>query len=514
VAELGLEGRPIVALKGISKSFGKTRVLRDVDFAVYPGEAHLLAGENGAGKSTLIKILAGVHQDYSGAIELDGVRIRPRSPAEAQALGIAVIHQELSIVPSMTVADNLFLGGFLCRSGFVSDRRQSEEARKLLAEFGIEVDPSRLAGDLPVSAQQMIEIARALRFNGRVVVMDEPTSALNAVETERLYALIARLKERGCGIVYITHKMEEIYRIADRITVLRDGMLAGAAKASGLPVSRLIEWMVGRNFDEQFHREQPPLGAELLRVDDYTVANPKLAFPPLVDGVSFRLRSGEILGVAGLQGSGNSELLWALFGALRQRASGSIVFAGERLEPRSPRDSVSRGLALLTNDRKATGLVLSMPVVANITLASIARHSPAGWRRSQSERAAAESAARAVHLDARSLEMETGQLSGGNQQKVALAKWMETRPKLLLLDDPTRGVDVGAKFEIYQLMNEWTAAGTAILLISSELPELLGMSDRVMVMHRGRVSAMLEKADAVPRTVLAAAMGQRSERIQ
>jgi ribose transport system ATP-binding protein len=514
VAELSRAGGPIVALKGISKSFGATRVLRDVDFAIYPGEVHLLAGENGAGKSTLIKILAGVHQDYSGTIELEGASVRPNSPAEAQSLGIAVIYQELSIVPSMTVADNLFLGGFLCRSGFVSDRRQHEEARKLLAEFDMEVDPGKLAGDLPVSAQQMIEIARALRSNGRVVVMDEPTSALNAVETERLYGLIARLKERGCGIVYITHKMEEIYRVADRITVLRDGTLAGAARASELPVSKLIEWMVGRNFDEQFYREQRELGAELLRVDDLTVRNPKPGLPPLVDGVSFRLRSGEILGVAGLQGSGNSELLWALFGALRQRASGSVVFAGERLDSRSPRGSISKGLALLTNDRKATGLVLSMSVVANITLASIARHSPAGWRISSSERAAAESAARAVRLRARSLEMETGQLSGGNQQKVALAKWMETRPKLLLLDDPTRGVDVGAKFEIYQLMNEWTAAGTGILLISSELPELLGMSDRVMVMHRGRVSAMLEKAEAVPQTVLAAAMGQRSEQIQ
>jgi ABC-type sugar transport system ATPase subunit len=308
--------------------------------------------------------------------------------------------------------------------------------------------------------------------------------------------------------------MEEIYRVADRITVLRDGALAGTARAADLPMARLIHWMIGRNLDEQFHRGQPKPGAELLRVDDFTVRNPKPGLPPLVDGVSFRLRAGEILGVAGLQGSGNSELFWALFGALGKRASGSVVFAGERLDVRAPRECIRKGLALLTNDRKATGLVLSMSVVANITLASVGRHSPWGWRSSPSEREAAESAARAVRLRAASLRMETAQLSGGNQQKVALAKWMETRPKLLLLDDPTRGVDIGAKFEIYELMNEWTAAGTAILLISSELPELLGMSDRIMAMHRGRVSAMLEKSEATPETVLAAAMGQQSERIQ
>jgi len=414
----------------------------------------------------------------------------------------------------MTVADNLFLGGFLCRGGFVSDALQRAEARKLLADFDIDIDPERLAGDLPVSAQQMIEIAKALRSSARVVVMDEPTSALNAVQAERLYGLIARLKERGCGIVYITHRMEEIYRVADRITVLRDGSFAGAAKASELPMSWLIEWMVGRNINEQFHREQPELGAPALRVENFTVSNDNAGLPPLVDNVSLSVRSGEILGVAGLQGSGNSELFWALFGALGQPASGSVYLAGERYDARSPRASVRKGLALLTNDRKATGLVLSMSVVANITLSSIARHSRGGWRSSQAEYAAAERAARLVRLRAESLDMEAGHLSGGNQQKVALAKWMEIRPKILLLDDPTRGVDVGAKSEIYQLMNEWTAAGTAILLISSELPELLGMSDRVMVMHRGRVSGMLEKAEASPAAVLAAAMGQHSMQIQ
>lgn len=509
-----MSANPIVTMKGIGKRFGPVSVLRDVDFEVHSSEVHVLAGENGAGKSTLIKILAGVYQDYDGSIELDGMPFRPQSPAEARSLGIAVIYQELSIVPSMTVADNLFLGRFLCSHGFVSDRRQRVEARRILREFGIDLDCDRLACDLPVSAQQMIEIAKALGANARVVVMDEPTSALNSVETERLFDLIARLKQRGCGIVYITHKMEEIYRVADRISVLRDGAPVGAAFASELPRKQMIEWMVGRSIEEQFHREPPEFEGELLRVEDFTVSNPQLGRPPLVDGMSFSVRAGEILGVAGLQGSGNSELFWGLFGALGDSVAGAVTLEGQRLAIRSPQDAVRNGLALLTNDRKASGLVLSMSVTANIALASMKQLSPGGWRNRVHERRLAESAARSVRLRAASLDMEAGQLSGGNQQKVALAKWVETHPRVLLLDDPTRGVDVGAKREIYQLMNEWTAAGMSILLISSELPELLGMSDRVMVMHRGRMTHMLDRRDATPQSVLTAAMGQQPVPIQ
>jgi ABC-type sugar transport system ATPase subunit len=504
----------VVRMQHIGKHFGPVAVLRGVNLDLYPGEVHLLAGENGAGKSTLIKILAGVHQDYEGFIELGGITVHPKSPAEAQALGIAVIYQELSLVPSMTVADNLFLGRFLCARGFVSDRRQRAEAQRMLLELGIDLDCNRRAGDLPVSAQQMIEIAKALHANARVVVMDEPTSALNSVETERLFDLVARLKRRACAIVYITHKMEEIYRVADRITVLRDGAAAGTALASELPLARLIEWMVGRSIEEQVDRHSPEFGREILRVDGLTVRNPQRGRPPLVDQVSFSLRSGEILGVAGLQGSGNSELFWAIFGALGDAASGTVALDGERLALRSPEAAVRRGLALVTNDRKASGLVMPMSITGNIVLTTLKQLSRRGWRNPAREREAAQLAARSVRLRAASLDMEAGHLSGGNQQKVVFAKWMQTNPRVLLLDDPTRGVDVGAKREIYQLMNEYTAAGMSILLISSELPELLGMSDRLMVMHRGRVTAIFEKREATPQTVLAAAMGRQPAPIQ
>jgi ABC-type sugar transport system ATPase subunit len=504
--------RPAIRMKGISKRFGTVSVLRNVDFEAHAGEVHLLAGENGAGKSTLIKIAAGVYQDYDGLIEIDGSRVRPISPAEARSLGVAVIYQELSIVPSMTVADNLFLGRFLCSGGFVSDRRQRVEAQAALGSLGIDLDCRRLAGELPVSAQQMIEIAKALTCNARVVIMDEPTSALNAVETKHLFDLVARLKQSGCAVIYITHKMEEIYQIADRITVLRDGSRVGTAPAAELPLPQLIEWMVGRTIEEQFERHPVEPGSEMFRVQNFSVRHSQPGHPPLVDDTSFSVRAGEILGFAGLQGSGNTELFWGLFGAMGTSANGQVFVNEQRVPIRSPQEAIRSSLALLTNDRKTSGLVLPMPVTTNIVLASLDRLARGGWRNKNRERGAAESAACSVHLRAASLDMEAGQLSGGNQQKVVLAKWMETRPRVLLLDDPTRGVDIGAKREIYKLMNEWTSSGMVILLISSELPELLGMSDRLLVMHRGRVTAEFDRRQATPQAVLAAAMGHGESR--
>lgn len=500
---------PIVRMSGIGKSFGGVPVLRGVDLEIHSGEVHVLAGENGAGKSTLMKILAGVYPDYEGSVELDGARVQLDSPAMARALGIGVIYQELSLVPSMTVVDNLFLGRFLCSRGFVSDRRQRDEAQAMLADLGIELDCARLAGELPVSSQQMIEIAKVLGANARVVVMDEPTSALNAVETERLFQLIERLKSRGCGIVYISHKMEEIYRVADRITVLRDGERVRSASAAEMPLSSLIECMVGRSIDEQIHRAATQFGDEQLRVESFSVKSTLRGRPDAVSNVSLSVRAGEILGVAGLQGSGNSEFFWGIFGAMGDSVRGALHVAGKPVGIHSVHDAIQNGIALLTNDRKGSGLVLSLPVIANITLADLQKLSPRGWRDAVKEREVAESAARSVRLRAASIQMEAGHLSGGNQQKVALAKWILTKPRVLLLDDPTRGVDVGAKAEIYQLMNEWTAAGASILLISSEMPELLGMSDRVIVMHRGVVTAEFARNTATPQLVLAAAMGQQ-----
>lgn len=499
---------PLVRLTGITKRFGAVTVLKDVKFEVAAGEVHVLAGENGAGKSTLIKILAGIHTDFEGQIQYCGQPARPRSPLEANALGVAVIHQELSLIGPMSVADNIFLGRTPTRGGFVCDARQHEEALHWVRQLGLEIDVRQPVEQFPIAVQQLIEIAKALSQKAKVIVMDEPTSALNAPEVEKLFALIHTLKQRGCGIVYISHKMEEIECIADRITVLRDGEWVGTAPAKELPTQKFIQWMVGRDLGEQFPRRAPHPGAERLRLENFGVFPEGLAGKCAAQGVSLEVRAGEILGIGGLQGSGTSQLLLGMFGAYGCATRGAMRLDGSEVSFASPRSAIESGLVLLTNDRKATGLVLSLSIIANATLAGLRELSRAGWRRPDAERAAAESTTSRMKLRAASLELEVGALSGGNQQKVAIAKWLQTRPKILLLDEPTRGIDVAAKREIYQLMDEWTAQGMAIVLISSEMPELLTLSDRIVVMHRGKLTARFSRAQATPEAILAAAMGQ------
>jgi ribose transport system ATP-binding protein len=512
--------QPLARMVGISKSFGRVAVLENVGFDVLPGEVHALAGENGAGKSTLIKILAGVHTDFGGRIEIGGRAVRPKSPLDAGRLGVAVIHQELSLVPSMSVADNLTLGRWPTRAGLILGRRQRAAAREILAELGLNVDVDQLVGELPIATQQLLEIAKALTQAARVIVMDEPTSALSTPEVERLFVRIADLKARGCGIVYITHKLEEIHRIADRITVLRDGRRIATAPAAEVSAGQLVSWMVGREITEQVPRVPAAPGEVRLRVRDFSIRQRGVSDfsvtqrgRTVVQPISFSVRAGEILGLAGLQGSGNSALLMGLFGACGKAASGETWLDERRVALRSPREAISAGVALLTNDRKATGLVLPLSILANLTLADLPRLCRAGWRRPGRERAAAASLAQRLHLRAAALCQEVNTLSGGNQQKVLLAKWLQTEPRVLLLDEPTRGIDVGAKREIYELINDWTAQGVAIILITSELPELLGLADRILVLHRGRLTAEFARGDFAPDAIMAAAMGQTEERV-
>ena len=498
----------LVRLTGITKRFGPITVLGDVQFEGRAGEVHVLAGENGAGKSTLIKILGGIHTDFQGCIEIDGVEVRPPSPLAANALGVAVIHQELSLIGPMSVADNIFLGRTPTRGGFVQEAKQHDAARHWTRQLGLELDVSQPVERFPVATRQLIEIAKALSQNARVIVMDEPTSALNAPEVDKLFALIQSLKQRGCCIIYITHKMEEIERIADRVTVLRDGQWVGTAPVAELPAPKLIQWMVGRDLGEQFPRRSQNLGAERMRLENFSVFPSGLSSRPAATGVSLSVRAGEVLGLGGLQGSGASELLLGIFGAYGAATQGRLFLENAERRFTAPRQAIEGGVALLTNDRKATGLVLSLSITANATLAGLRPLSPGGWLRPDREREAAQAMTAPMRLRAESLETEVGALSGGNQQKVALAKWLQIRPRLLLLDEPTRGVDVAAKREIYQWVEQWTANGIAILLITSEMPELLTLSDRVAVLHRGRITAEFSRSQANPELILAAAMGQ------
>jgi ribose transport system ATP-binding protein len=500
---------PIVSMRGIRKSFGTVEVLHGVDFTVLPGEVHVLAGENGAGKSTLIKILSGVYDDFAGAVSVDGRARRLATPQDAVRAGIATIHQELSLVPTMTVADNLFLGRERPgRLGQVDFAAQEAEAGRILEEMRLEVSPRQLVTELPLSSQQLLEIARALTRDATLLVFDEPTSALREHEVESLFARIRELRGRGRGIVYITHKMEEIYRLADRITVLRDGAVVGTATPGDLPPAELVRWMVGRELTGAKERGGAPSGESALEVASLTVAHSTVHERRVVDGVSFTLRRGEVLGLAGLQGSGTSEVLHALFGALGERASVRATLHREPFHPRDPRQSVERGVLLLTNDRKASGLAPDLSVAHNVSLASLGRFSGAvGWIRRREERAAVAGLADGFRVRVPSLDAPVRTLSGGNQQKVLLARCLLPAPRVLLLDEPTRGIDVGAKADIYELMRRWVADGIAILLITSEMEELLASSDRILVLHRGRVAAEFGREEATKERVLAAAMG-------
>ena len=504
------EQKQLLKMSRINKDFSGVQVLRNVEFDLCPGEVHILAGENGAGKSTLIKILAGVHTDYTGRVEVNSKFVRFKSVHEAAARGISVIHQELSLIGPMNVAENIFLGREKSSQGWLNKKTMLQRAQKLVEDMGLDIDVSNAVEEYPLSVQQMVEICKALAFDCRIIVMDEPTSALTEPEVEKLFDIIDQLKKRGCGIIYISHKMEEIYRIADRITVLRDGDYVGTAKAVELGRDKLIEWMVGRQLDQQFPRHKPQFGKVGLEVNNFSVPDPTGKPAPAVDKVSFAVKQGEILGIAGLSGSGNSELLNGIFGTYGKTVTGTVRIDGKEFMPLNPKKAIDSGIALLTNDRKANGLVMDMNIVENATLASLEKFSPCGWLRPKQEIISVDRCTQSLKIKAAGLAQPIEYLSGGNQQKVVMAKWITTAPKVMLLDEPTRGVDVGAKHEIYELMNEWTSQGIAIVLITSEMPELLAMSDRIIVMHRGKVTAEFLRQQANQENVLSAAMGENT----
>lgn len=477
----------LLDMKQIIKSFNGVEVLHGIDFSLRAGTVHALMGENGAGKSTLMKVLAGVHKCDDGEIWLKGKKTEIQSPRHAQELGIAMIHQELSPVPEMTVAENIFLGREPRKGLFVDYKKMYTDTEKLLGEMKVRVSPRAKIGRLKVADQQLIEISKAISLNADIIVMDEPTSAITDQEVEILFKTIADLKKKGTGIIYISHKMDEIFRIADDITVLRDGTYVNSWEAKDIDNNTLIKNMVGRELNEIFPKIKVPAKDVVMEVRHFTKENQ-------FEDISFLVREGEILGIAGLIGAGRTELMNAIFG-LEKPDSGEVFFEGKKVEIRRPSDAIRHGIAYVTEDRKNEGLVLEMGVGQNITIASMKTLSSGMFIKRQEEKKTIDDQIRALRIKVHSPRQLVGKLSGGNQQKVVLAKWMMKNPKLLILDEPTRGIDIGAKSEIYKLMGEFVEKGNSIIMISSEMPEAMGMSDRILVLSNGRLSGELSREE-------------------
>ncbi len=501
--------RAALRMEGITRAFPGVRALRGVDLEVRPGEVLALVGENGAGKSTLMKILAGALQKDGGRIFLDGREVEIASPAHAQRLGVAIIYQEFNLTRNQTVAANIFIAreprvrGPLRWLGWVDRGRMEAEAQRILGRIRTNISARARVRDLSVAGQQMVEIAKALAVDARILIMDEPTAALGEHEVRSLFEVMGRLRADGIAVIFITHRLDEVFRVADRVVVMRDGARVGEMRIAEATPDRLVHMMVGRTLEDIFRKERTEITTPLLEVRGLTRRG-------VVHDVSFTLRRGEILGFAGLVGAGRTETARLIFGA-DPRDGGEILLEGRPLHVRSPADAVAAGIGLVPENRGLQGLVLGLPVQENIALATLDRHSTLGWVHRPRLAETARDYVRRLTIRTPSLRQKAMFLSGGNQQKVVVAKWLAMQPKVLILDEPTRGIDVGAKAEVHALMGRLAAAGIGILMISSELPEILGMSDRVAVMHEGRLVAILERCEASQERIMTIASGQPPE---
>jgi D-xylose transport system ATP-binding protein len=497
-------------MRNITKTFPGVRALDGVTFDLDAGEFHALVGENGAGKSTLMKVLGGVYPypQYGGEILLDGQERRFGSVRDAEAAGIAVIYQELSLVKEMSIAENIFLGRAPRRFGVIDWEAISSRAQQLLEELHLKIDPRTPVDHLGIGQQQLVEIAKALSHDARILVLDEPTAALTDAEVETLFGILNNLRARGVGMIYISHKLKEVFRMSDRITVLRDGRTVGTERASDLDEARVIARMVGREVGDIFPQATHEHGDFVFEAHNISVEDPNVSGKRLVKNVSFAVRRGEVLGIAGLMGAGRSDLLMAIFGAHAGRTTGEVKVAGKPLRITRPADAIKHGIGFVTEDRKRYGLVLDQTILNNMTLAGLTHVSGRFLTDIDAEAAAGERYMRELRVKAPNVYTVTGTLSGGNQQKVVLAKWLLTSPRVLFLDEPTRGIDVGAKQEIYTLINKLAQTGLAIVLVSSELPEVLGLSDRVLVLHEGHITGEFTRAEASPERVMSCATGR------
>jgi ribose transport system ATP-binding protein len=487
---------PVLSLEDISKTYPGTRALVDVSFDLFAGEVHCLIGENGAGKSTLMKILAGVVQPDQGAIVLSGQSHRQLTPRSALELGVSTIYQESDIVASLTVADNVFLGQEPARAvDLVDTARQRRVTQAIIDDLGVNLDPDELGARLSPAQRQLTMIVRALRFSPRVLVLDEPTSSLGQTETEHLLALVRRLAERGIGIIYISHYLDEVLRIADRITVLKDGRHVATLPAGGASADELVRLMVGRSASAFFVKESVPIGDVLMRVEGYSG-------PGIPGPVSFEVRSGEVLGFGGLVGAGRTELLELLFGVTQPR-SGTIHIGGRRVRPRSPREAVSAGLSLVTEDRARSGLFPARTVRENLSTAWNELRGPIV----RGERSLATGIVARLGIVTPSVEQEVKRLSGGNQQKVLIGRWLAVDAQVYMFDEPTKGVDIRAKHDIYGFIGELLRAGRGVIIVSSDLPELLSISDRIAIMRQGRIVSTVAAAEATEQSLMKEFLG-------
>jgi ABC-type sugar transport system ATPase subunit len=491
---------PLLRMAGVGKSFPGVRALDGIDLDLHSGEVLALLGENGAGKSTLIKILGGAHRPDSGSIEIGGSPVHISHPRHAQAAGVAIIYQEFNLVPAMTARENIFLGRERGRMGLLSAAEERRQAETLFERIGVEVDPEALCRNLTVAQQQVVEIAKALAQEARIIVMDEPTASLTPREVDKLLAIVRDLRAQGIGIIYISHRLDEVFALADRAMVLRDGGHVDTRPVSDLTRDAVIQLMVGRSLDQEYPKRKADIGEVRLHASG-------LRRGAAVRGVDLEMRRGEVLGLTGLVGAGRTETARLLFGA-DKREAGVIELDGQSLRIKTPRDAIAAGICMLTEDRKAEGLILSQSVQDNFGLPNLRAFSQWGFIHRGREAGALVEHVESLRIKLADARQNANTLSGGNQQKVVLAKWLERNAEVLIFDEPTRGIDVGAKYEIYQLMNRLAARGKAILMISSELPEVLGMSDRILVMHEGRVTGEItEVENATQEDIMQMAVG-------
>lgn len=493
----------ILEMHGITKIYPGVVALDNVSFTLQRGEVHALVGENGAGKSTLVKILAGATPKDSGTIILNGLSVEIDEPRQAQQLGISVIHQEFNLIPFLGVAENIMLGREPRRGPFIDWEKLYASALSVSSQLGLELDLKTQVRNLSVAQKQMVEIAKAVSTDAKIIVMDEPSATLTLHELDRLFDLIRTLKRRGVSIIYISHRLEELFQIADRVTVFRDGQWILTKEVAEITRDELIQHMVGREITQEYPQRSASRGKEILAVKNFSRRG-------ILHRVSFSLHKGEILGITGLVGAGRTELVRAIFGA-DPLDEGELFLDGERLHVASPRDAINAGISLVTEDRKEQGLILGMTVRENITLANLSVLSNRGFVNRRKERTTAEDFVARLGIKTPGIEQRVRNLSGGNQQKVVLAKWLFSNSRVVIFDEPTRGIDVGAKQEIYHLMNSLVENGIGVIMISSELPELLGMSDRILVMHEGAITAELDHARATQETIMQYATGGNLE---